>query len=102
MQTVDSSAAKDQDALQAAINTSKDAAYVRGVKRLCVATDDVTETNNEGLSLFKTPFLETKWDSEASRKRREYSCAAQLQSHFPMGKKKLLMALCRQITRVFL
>ncbi|KAI2794797.1 hypothetical protein POX_a01398 [Penicillium oxalicum] len=71
MQTVDSSAAKDQDALQAAINTSKDAAYVRGVKRLCVATDDVTETNNEGLSLFKTPFLETKWDSEASRKRRK-------------------------------
>ncbi|KAJ5496118.1 hypothetical protein N7539_001234 [Penicillium diatomitis] len=71
MQTVESSVARDQDALQTAINTVKDSAYVRGVKRLCVATGETTVGNIGGSLQSKGPFLETKWESEASGKRRK-------------------------------
>lgn len=69
MKTLDNPGEVENDALQTAINTSNDSAYVRGVKRLCVepgdSEDRVLEHNPS------RPFLETKWESEASRKRRE-------------------------------
>lgn len=73
MKTLQQSGVFENDALQTAINTSKDAAYVRGVKRLCVGSgelEDRVEAQQPGRS-----FLETKWESEASRKRRECLCA---------------------------
>lgn len=71
MQTLESSTALDHDALQTAINTSKDSAYVRGVKRLCVGPGESAEIANVELPQPARPFLETKWESELSRKRRE-------------------------------
>lgn len=71
MQSLESSTALEHDALQTAINTSKDAAYVRGVKRLCVGTGESVEHADGGNGQTRPPFVETKWDSEASRKRRE-------------------------------
>jgi hypothetical protein len=71
MQTLESSTALDHDALQTAINTSKDSAYVRGVKRLCVGPGESAEVANVELPQPGRPFLETKWESEVSRKRRE-------------------------------
>lgn len=74
MQTLESSTAIDPDALHTAINASKDSTYVRGVKRLCVGSEGSTGSTNQAnieLSQAAHPFLETKWDSEASRKRRK-------------------------------
>jgi hypothetical protein len=72
MQSLESSTAIDHDALQTAINTSKDSSYVRGVKRLCVGPGESADKTNVELSPPMRPFLETKWESEVSRKRREY------------------------------
>lgn len=73
MKTLEKSDMFESDAVQTAINTSKDAGYVRGVKRLCVGSgqtesraDTELDTEQPGRS-----FLETKWESGASRKRRE-------------------------------
>lgn len=69
MKTLEQSDMFETDALQTAINTSKDAGYVRGVKRLCVGSEQTegrVDTEQPGRS-----FLETKWESGASRKRRE-------------------------------
>ncbi|CEO60118.1 hypothetical protein PMG11_04758 [Penicillium brasilianum] len=71
MQTLESSTALDHDALQTAINTSKDSAYVRGVKRLCVGPGESAEIANVEVPQPGRPFLETKWESEMSRKRRK-------------------------------
>jgi hypothetical protein len=52
-----------------AIGASKNSDYKRGVKRLCVdpaEADQETELEQRGRS-----FLETKWEMQASRKRRE-------------------------------
>ena len=52
-----------------AIGASKNSDYQRGVKRLCVDpanADHETEHEQRGRS-----FLETKWEMQASRKRRE-------------------------------
>jgi hypothetical protein len=73
MQTLESSTAIDHDALQTAINASKDSAYVRGVKRLCVGPGESADNASAELPQPGRPFLETKWESEVSRKRREYS-----------------------------
>jgi hypothetical protein len=72
MQTLESSTAIDDDALQTAINTSKDSSYVRGVKRLRVGPGESVDKANVELSQSGRPFLETRWESEVSRKRREY------------------------------
>lgn len=66
----------DNDALQTAINASKDTAYVRGVKRLRVGSDEEENRADVGSQQPGRSFLETRWESEASRKRRE-SCAWQ-------------------------
>lgn len=60
----------ENDAFQTAINASKDAAYVRGVKRLCVGSGEPEgriQVQDSGRS-----FLETKWESEVARKRRKF------------------------------
>lgn len=72
MKTLQQTSGFENDAFQTAINTSKDAGYVRGVKRQCVGSGEMearVERQEPGRS-----FLETKWESEASRKRRKY-CA---------------------------
>lgn len=64
----DTTAIIENDALQTAINVSKDSNYVRGTKRMRVGPDetesfaDVPETGRS--------FFETKWDSEAAQKKR--------------------------------
>jgi hypothetical protein len=53
-----------------AIGTSQNSDYQRGVKRRCVDpadADQETELEQRGRS-----FLETKWEMQASRKRREF------------------------------
>lgn len=75
MKTLQQTDGFENDAFQTAINASKDAAYVRGVKRLCVGSgesEDLVQTQEPGRS-----FLETKWESEASRKRRKYCVKAE-------------------------
>jgi hypothetical protein len=55
---------------QTGIGASKNSDYQRGVKRQCVdptAADQETEAEQRGRS-----FLETKWEMQASRKRRKY------------------------------
>ena len=52
------------------IGASKTSDYQRGVKRLCVDPADAdreTEAERRGRS-----FLETKWEMQASRKRRKF------------------------------
>lgn len=51
------------------VGASKNSDYQRGVKRLCVdstGVDQDTEAERRGRS-----FLETKWEMQASRKRRK-------------------------------
>lgn len=95
MQTLESSTALEHDALQTAINTSKDAAYVRGVKRLCVGTGESAEHADGGDEQTKPPFVETKWDSEASRKRRESRALGECRCVVGIS----LNEMSRQITR---
>lgn len=45
---------------------------MRGVKRLCVGPGEPADKTSVELSQPGRPFLETKWESEVSRKRREY------------------------------
>ncbi|KAJ5168232.1 uncharacterized protein N7482_003826 [Penicillium canariense] len=71
MQTLESSTSLDHDALETAINASKDAAYARGVKRLCVGAGESASHAESEVPQPGRSFLETKWESEASRKRRK-------------------------------
>ncbi|KAJ5388335.1 hypothetical protein N7509_010876, partial [Penicillium cosmopolitanum] len=70
MQTLqDTTAIIENDVLQTAINASKDSNYVRGTKRMRVGSEETqnhTEAPQGGRS-----FFETKWDSEAARKKRK-------------------------------
>ncbi|CAI7637207.1 unnamed protein product [Penicillium pancosmium] len=70
MQTLqDTNGIIENDALQTAINASKDSNYVRGTKRMRVGSEETqnhTEAPQGGRS-----FFETKWDSEAARKKRK-------------------------------
>jgi hypothetical protein len=77
MQSLQQSSALEQNAFQAAINssvvnTSKDTTYSRGVKRLRVGSDG--SDDREDIGFQQQPgrsFLETKWESE-TRKRRKH------------------------------
>lgn len=71
MKSLESSDVLENDTLQTVINTSRDSSYVRGVKRQCVAPGDsenrsAVDVHQPGLS-----FLETKWESDLMRKKRE-------------------------------
>jgi hypothetical protein len=81
MQTLqDTTAIIENDALQTAINTSKDSNYVRGTKRMRVGSEEIqnrSEAPQAGRS-----FFETKWDSEAARKKRKsQGCVVHVASH---------------------
>ncbi|KAJ5089442.1 hypothetical protein N7532_008126 [Penicillium argentinense] len=65
----DTSSIIESDALQSAINSTKDSNFVRGTKRMRVGSDE-TESSAR-LPQSGRQFFETKWESEASRKRRK-------------------------------
>ncbi|KAJ5983425.1 hypothetical protein N7481_005524 [Penicillium waksmanii] len=70
MQTLqDTTAIIESDALQTAINTSQDSNYVRGTKRMRVGSEE-TQNHTEAPQAGRS-FFETKWDSEAARKKRK-------------------------------
>lgn len=82
MQTVQSSAAVDNNAFQIAINSSKEAAQVRGVKRLRV-DDKIRNSGDNEKKQGEIAFLETQWQSD-SRKRREHFIIAILDHVRPL------------------
>lgn len=70
MQTLqDTTAIIENDALQTAINPSNDSNYVRGTKRMRVGSEE-TQNQTEAPQAGRL-FFETKWDSEAARKKRK-------------------------------
>ncbi|GAB1192213.1 hypothetical protein APSETT444_001401 [Aspergillus pseudonomiae] len=64
------SAPDDHDDLYTEINTSRNEDYMRGVKRRCLVHD--SEEQVETKASRGRSFLETKWESEASGKRRKF------------------------------
>ncbi|KAB8232316.1 uncharacterized protein BDW43DRAFT_280018 [Aspergillus alliaceus] len=60
----------DRDNLYTEINTSRNEDYIRGVKRQCLGHD--SEDELEVKASRGRSFLETKWESEASGRRRKY------------------------------
>jgi hypothetical protein len=80
MQSLQQSSALEQNAFQAAIdsstantsiiNPSKDITFARGVKRIRVGSDGADDRENIGSQQRGRSFLETKWEGEM-RKRRE-------------------------------
>lgn len=68
MQSLQSSDVLGNNAFETAINAPRDASYTRGVKRQRMGPGDSEDVDVvPGRS-----FLETKWESEAMRKRREF------------------------------
>lgn len=59
----------DHDDLYTEINTSRNEEYMRGVKRRCLVHN--SEEQGEATTSRGRSFLETKWESEASGKRRK-------------------------------
>lgn len=58
----------DTDESDTEINYARNMDYLRGVKRLCFGlADDVAQERGRA-------FLETKWDLETTKKRREFTC----------------------------
>ncbi|UDD56444.1 hypothetical protein AFCA_003988 [Aspergillus flavus] len=60
----------DHDDLYTEINTSRNEEYMRGVKRRCLVHN--SEEQGEATTSRGRSFLETKWESEASGKRRKF------------------------------
>ncbi|KAJ5722160.1 hypothetical protein N7488_000195 [Penicillium malachiteum] len=70
MQSLETSSVLENDAFQTAINASRDASYVRGVKRRCVGDDQ----NDRPVFKMHQPnrsIIETKWEADTSRHRRK-------------------------------
>lgn len=60
------------DDLFAEINLSRNLGFVRGVKRRCFGLQD--ESQPDSTVLRGRSFLETKWESEATGRRRMHAC----------------------------
>ncbi|KAJ5637934.1 hypothetical protein N7490_007813 [Penicillium lividum] len=71
MKSLETSTMLEHDAFQTAINASRDASYARGVKRLCVGAGEPEKRPNFQMQEPSRSFFETKWESEASQKRRK-------------------------------
>ncbi|KAJ5709670.1 hypothetical protein N7493_009961 [Penicillium malachiteum] len=70
MQSLETSSVLENDAFQTAINASRDASFVRGVKRRCVGDDQ----NDRPVFKMHQPnrsIIETKWEADTSRHRRK-------------------------------
>ncbi|KAL4965087.1 uncharacterized protein BDV14DRAFT_189883 [Aspergillus stella-maris] len=72
-----------ESALLLEINTSRNTEYSRGIKRQCLAghthaEEDDSAGNSTGRS---RSFLETKWESEVSRKRRKIPTTTHISEH---------------------
>lgn len=70
MQSLQSSDVLGNNAFETAINASRDASYTRGVKRQRMGPGDSEDAD---VVVPGRSFLETKWESEAMRKRREFN-----------------------------
>ncbi|KAJ5714471.1 uncharacterized protein N7483_011652 [Penicillium malachiteum] len=70
MQSLETSTVLENDAFQTAINASRDASYVRGVKRRCVG-DDQNERPVFKMHQPNRSVIETKWEADTSRHRRK-------------------------------
>ncbi|KAJ6021277.1 hypothetical protein N7540_006781 [Penicillium herquei] len=70
MQSLETSSVLENDAFQTAINASRDASYVRGVKRRCVG-DDQNERPVFKMHQPNRSIVETKWEADTSRHRRK-------------------------------
>ncbi|KAJ5679486.1 hypothetical protein N7462_007730 [Penicillium macrosclerotiorum] len=71
MQSLESSTALDNNAWQTAVNASGDASHARGVKRLRIESDELEDRTRPQSHRPENSFLETKWESEISWKRRK-------------------------------
>ena len=75
MESLDTSSAQERNAFQTAmnssteINSSKDSGQARGVKRLRV--DEPTTNSSSQMNDSGSSFLETKWEADTSRPKRE-------------------------------
>ncbi|KAJ5286643.1 hypothetical protein N7478_002329 [Penicillium angulare] len=71
MKSIDSTSTMQHDPFQAAINSSRDASYVRGVKRRCVGSAEPENRPMFQMQDSGRSFLETKWEADTSRHRRK-------------------------------